>query len=55
MTIAYTARAITVVAVQPRMRKRRVTTNFQMIFGFDAMRIATTLIGVEITPLSTAP
>jgi hypothetical protein len=36
------------------MRKRRVTTNSPIIFGLDAMRIITTIIGADIMPLMTA-
>ena len=54
MNIATTAAAITAVAAQPNRLSRRVTVNSPIMVLLDAMRIITTMIGAEMTPLMTA-
>lgn len=54
MNIAMTAAAITAVANQPRIQRRRFTTKGPMTAGRDARSIITTMIGTEITPFTIA-
>jgi hypothetical protein len=54
MNMAVTASAMIPVATQPKIFSRRVTTNLPIIFGLDALRIMTTMIGAEIIPITAA-